>query len=236
MIDGIPPILREWCNDDLIAKDNREALVARLLITKAHDTVVNSLSPEFYSPTYSTPIRLTDFLVALVGEAHAKAVFDALPDNVPDPTKLIDSPLGNAKLNFTHWAQAKGDCAVTDEAAWIGLARNVGWECLDKQTGVDLITPLLLWDEDGKSTLSRYNVSAVLWQIRGRSGPRTVGLDAEKLRFFTRGSNDMVGAQRINSRPYLTIILNLCGVPLDYSSKANMDRPYVPARYSRISF
>ncbi|KAB5592223.1 hypothetical protein CTheo_4320 [Ceratobasidium theobromae] len=210
MNDGIPRILHEWCGADLIAKGDRGELVARLLITKAHDLVIHRLSPHRESPsTYSTPILLTDFLQALVGEELAQLIFDAVPDNSSDQTRLIDSALGKVKLNFTHWAKAADKGAVTDEAAWIGLARNMAWQCFDQQKAVDLITPLLLWDEKGESKLGLDNVSGIFWQIQHRNKLQKVEVDVTDLEFFSCCFPDTTKAEKGNARPYLTIILNL---------------------------
>lgn len=219
MAQGIPAILTEWCDDNLLSEEDRRELVARLLITKAHDYAIRARSPSHNPSTFTKPVLLTDFLTALIGKDCAKIVFDALPNNIHDPTRLIDSPLGKAKLNFTHWVKADDDCAVMDETAWIGLARNMAWQCSDEQNDVDLLTPLLLWDTSDETKLGRYNVSAIFWKIKNQGRLQNVEVDAEKLKFFTRNPAKSQAAKKSNSRPYLTIILNLDGIRSKFSYK-----------------
>ncbi|KAB5587652.1 hypothetical protein CTheo_8909 [Ceratobasidium theobromae] len=236
MNDGIPSILHKWCENDLIAKGDRRELVARLLITKAHDHVIHTLSsPRESPPTYSAPILLTDFLQALVGEELAQLIFDAVPDNSSDQTRLIDSALGKAKLNFTHWAKAADEGAVTDEAAWIGLARNMAWQCFDQQKAVDLITPLLLWDENQDSKLGPDNVSGIFWQIQHRNKLQKVEVDATDLEFFSCCLPDTTKAEKGNPRPYLTIVLNLDENTEKRSRKQDQNSPPIYLSTPRTS-
>lgn len=203
MHNGIPDVLLNWCKNDLIPKGERGELVARLLLTKAHDHAVARLFPKD-TPTYTTPILLVDFLIALVGESHAEKLFNMVPDNVLDLTTLKESRLGSSKLNFTHWVKAGDSCAVTDEAGVAGLGRSMAWQCYDQQEAVDLVIPLLLEDEDEDTKLGRDNVSAIFLQIKNRNRPQKVDVDAENLGFFTRHLD-----KEEKPRPYLTIVLNL---------------------------
>ncbi|KAB5592224.1 hypothetical protein CTheo_4321 [Ceratobasidium theobromae] len=236
MNDGIPSILHKWCENDLIAKGDRGELVARLLITKAHDLVIHTLPPAS-EPflTFSTPILLTDFLQVLVGKELAQLIFDAVPDNSSDQTRLIDSALGKAKLNFTHWAKAADKGAVTDEAAWIGLARNMAWRCFDQQKAVDLITPLLLWDEKGESKLGPDNVSGIFWQIQHRNKLQKVEIDATDLEFFSCCFPDTTKAEKGNARPYLAIILDLDENTDKHSRKEDQNLPPIYVSTPRTS-
>ncbi|KAG9075046.1 hypothetical protein FRC06_010306, partial [Ceratobasidium sp. 370] len=211
--DGFPKVLFNWCHHGLIAKGGRGELLARLLLTKAHDRVVRLISPEPEAPPkFTQPILLSDFLEALVGTKNKDRILNAKPNNVPDGVTLAESVLGKAMLNFTHWAKAGDSSVVTDEAAWIALARCLAWQCFDNQPEIDLVTPLMLPPKDAK--LERYTVSAIFWQIKNRNRTTRVDIDAERLKFFSPYSADQktsssVTAEYANSRPYLTVVLNL---------------------------
>ncbi|KAG8726427.1 hypothetical protein FRC10_007135, partial [Ceratobasidium sp. 414] len=205
-------VLFDWCNHGLIAKGERGELLARLLLTKAHDHVISPGLTPGGIPEFTRPIFLREFLGALVGEENRDRIFNARPNNMPDGPTLGDSALGKAKLNFTHWAKAGDNSVVTDEAAWIALGRCFAWQCFDYQPEVDLITPLMLPSEDDK--LGRYTVSAVFWQIKNRTKTPRVDIDAERLKFFSPYPADQktpspVTAEDANSRPYLTVVLSL---------------------------
>lgn len=213
---GIPAVLLEWCNNGLIPKGELGELIARLLLTKAHDQAIQNrfTLPKPNVPFYSEAISLPDFLKALLGEKNAKLVLEATPDNLESDTTLAESPLGKAKLNFTHWCKAEDKSVLTQEAAWIGLGRHAAWQCYDHQADVDLITPLMLGD--GK-TLGRFQVSAILWQIKNHNKRQNVHIDAERMRFFTTRSTEEHAAPR----PYITVVLSLDTISQTANRKRN---------------
>ncbi|KAG8708105.1 hypothetical protein FRC08_000107 [Ceratobasidium sp. 394] len=237
MWDGFPRVLFDWCNRGLIDKGERGELLVRLLLTKAHDYIIRLISPELRPPPgFTRPILLSDFLEALVGKENRGRIFSARPNNVPDGLTLAESALGQARLNFTHWAKAGDDSVVTDEATWIALGRCLAWQCFDNQSEIDLITPLMLPPgEDAK--LGRYTVSAVFWQIKNRIKTPPVDIDAERLGFFSPYSASQktpssVTAEYANSRPYLTVVLNL-GVQVTEPDTAKPETVKLAAANSR---
>ncbi|QRW12303.1 hypothetical protein RhiLY_11302 [Ceratobasidium sp. AG-Ba] len=167
-------------------------LLARLLLTKAHDWAVRSKAEYVIRPRWFTKsIPLADFLESLVGKENKNKIMDAKPDNMPDGPTLATNGLGQAILNFTHWAKAEGDCSLTDDGAWIALTRCMAWQCCDEGPQVDIVTPLMLPMEGAK--LGPCAVSAIFWQIKTRSPP------------------DHISPEAVNSRPYLTIVLDFTG-------------------------
>lgn len=195
---GIPRRLAAWCDKVLLEEKCRHGLVLRLLLIKAHDKV-----PRRPSTTCFCPVRLPDFLRKFVGQVHAQKILDATPDNIPNGVTLANSPLGNALLNFNYWVVGPGSGDRTDQTAWVALGRCAAWKCVDLDEGdADHIIPLSLWNEK----LGRFTVSAIFLQTRKRAdGPRAY-FDAEKMRFFTRHPDDQ---DRANSRPYLSIVVDL---------------------------
>ncbi|QRV83604.1 hypothetical protein RhiJN_11620 [Ceratobasidium sp. AG-Ba] len=224
------------CNNGMIAKGERGELLARLLLTKAHDWVVYGLrSKDVLRPRrFTRPILLADFLEALVGKKNKDEIMKAKPNNTRNGPTLADSPLGQAALNFTHWAKAADDCSVTDNGAWIALTRCMAWQCCDGQPEVDLVTPLMLPPEDAK--LGPYTVSAIFWQIKNRATPTRAEIDAERLGFFSyceKPLSEEISAEIVNSRPYLTIVLNLGISNLRPEGKTGKPKPILSLSASR---
>ncbi|QRV99088.1 hypothetical protein RhiJN_27107 [Ceratobasidium sp. AG-Ba] len=194
----VPRELIKWLEPELIAKGERVELVARYLLTRAHDIAVEEQfgsRPELY--TY--PVRLSYFLESLFGKEQARRMLKARPSNQPGGLSLQDSVLGSAVLNFTHWTKAGDDGAIKDKYMWSALARSMAWQCCDNQVDIDLVTPLALSLEG----LNRQNVSAIYWQVKNRGTSQKLEIDAEELGCFSPTGNMEAG------RPYITITMDL---------------------------
>ena len=110
------------------SKGERGELLARLLLTLGHDKCVDFDSAKAHEAQYSWPVRLFDFLEALVGPGHMKKILESSPDNLPDGATFKEA-FKDAKVNFTHFVQAGDKSAIADEVAvWRSSARMVsGW-------------------------------------------------------------------------------------------------------------
>jgi hypothetical protein len=191
--------LDNWSKNGLISKGERGELVARLLLTFAHDTVIEKLGAKCPQIHYSRPILLTDFIVALVGEERAKPILDSHPQNVANGPTFKEA-FKEARMHFTHFGKASDSSALTDEAAYIAMCRGMAFICHNTQVDTDIMLPILLRNEH----LSRYVMSALLIQIKNQFKLQAVHIDAEKLHFFTPGGGD-----RAESRPYVALTLHL---------------------------
>lgn len=234
-IESVPDAVLKLVQKGLISKGERGELVARLLLILAHDRAARKagtiMSPNASRTPcstrtnfmYSVPILLVDFLRELVGEVHLLEILKSTPYNIPNGVKFEDA-FRDAKVHFTHFAKAVDTSIVSDVAAWIAMSRGMAWQCFNRQAAIDILIPVLLWDEK----LGRWSMTAVFIQIKNSSRHQSAHIDAEKLRFFTNGT------EKANKRPYVSIALefNVQSPPTRYQtsvpSKANDAIPYTP--------
>ncbi|QRW05967.1 hypothetical protein RhiLY_04966 [Ceratobasidium sp. AG-Ba] len=143
-------------------------LLARLLLTKAHDWAVRSKAEYVIRPRWFTKsIPLADFLESLVGKENKNKIMDAKPDNMPDGPTLATNGLGQAILNFTHWAKAEGRYCHSTHASH--GRRQAGAVC------------------------------------------RICNILADKNPSDADSPPDHISPEAVNSRPYLTIVLDFTG-------------------------
>ena len=108
-----------YLKNGLVSKGERGELVARLLLTLAHDKCVKL---DRKKAQYSKPIPLLRFLEPLVGLDHMK-------------------------VNFIHFVKGGDTSVITDEAAWMALSRCMAFQGANGQWMIDLYITILLRDE-----------------------------------------------------------------------------------------
>lgn len=199
--------LKRFLQNGLISKGERGEVVARLLLTLAHDQALPSGLPSA-SPRYSRPVPVLDFLKNLINLKYWDGVRQSRPANVIGG-QTLEEAFKDARLNFTHFVKARDPKIISDEIAWMGLARGMAFVCAYGGEAIDLVIPILLWGEH----LNRWVVSAIFFQFKNRASKRRVNIiDAAKLGFFTP-PNHMTkpddDATRYNTRPYITLVMNL---------------------------
>jgi hypothetical protein len=196
-------ILTDSLKAGLISRGERGELLARLLLTLAHDKCVKFDPKKAHEALYSKPVPLFRFLEALVGPDHMKRILASKPDNVHDGATFKEA-FKAAKVNFTHFVKGGDASVITDEIAWMALSRCMAFQCVDGQWMVDLYIPILLWDEP----LGRHVVSGIFIQIKNRLKTRPM-VDVTKLEFFTHSPAGHPDSTRYNERPYITIVMDL---------------------------
>jgi hypothetical protein len=196
--------LADFLKDGFVLKGERGELLARLLLTLAHDKCVEFDSAKAHEAQYSRPVLLSDFLEALVGPGHMEKILESRPDNLPDGATFKEA-FKDAKVNFTHFVKAGDESVIADKVAWMALSRCMAFQCADGQRMVDLYIPVLLWDEP----LGRYVVSGVFIQIKDRLKTQPGRINVTKLDFFTRSPAGHHDSIRYNERPYVTIVMDL---------------------------
>jgi len=193
-------MIRKYLDNGFVQRGERGELAARLLLTLAHDTCVDRsalhATPE--EAHFSKPIHVLDFLAALVGPSHMDLIRQSRPDNTTNGMTL-EMAFKDARINFTHFVQGGDDSILSDEVAWLALARSMAFQCANGHHMVDLDLPVLLWDEP----LGRFIISGILVQVRNRTTNGRAQIDAEKLEFFTPSADD----ERANTRPYIAIVM-----------------------------
>ena len=197
--------LKGFLENGLISKGERGELVAQLLLTLAHDqALLSDLAHDLV--IYSQPVPVINFLKKLISRKHLEGILQSQPANV-FKGQTLEEAFQDARLNFTHFVKAGESRIISDEIAWMGLARGMAFVCANGEEAIDLVIPILLWDKP----LSRFVVSAIFFQFKNRVSKKRVNtIDAAKLGFFTpakSGEPDKVKCYNIP--PYITIVMNL---------------------------
>ncbi|THG98432.1 hypothetical protein EW026_g3752 [Hermanssonia centrifuga] len=212
----IPQYLLKQVGDGLVSSDDGGNLVARLLLTLAHDQAVQayqaakaSRAPSAYSPVvrplYTEAILLVDFLKALISDNWLKLILDSYPTNIA-PSDALRKPFRemfkDALINFTHFVRTGDGSLVRDEGAWLAFVRGMGVQWSYNKPTVNIFLPLLLRDEK----IGRHVMSGLFIQVEnGRhSEPECAHVDAETLNFFS-----MNPSGQADNRPYVCITMNL---------------------------
>ena len=173
----VPARLLKFLKEGLISKGEHGELVARLLLTLAHDRAAVTLSNNAVlrghvgSPgrklqpaevQYSRAIPLITFLRELIGEQHLQTILQSMPDNVTSGV-TFEEAFKDVRVHFTRFAKAGDSSAVSDNAAWKAMCRGIAFQCFDRQTDIDFAIAILMNYGD---KLCGYNMSTMLVQIK----------------------------------------------------------------------
>jgi hypothetical protein len=174
----------------LIEKGQRGELVARLLLTLAHDAAVRKMDIKRRSNQgqigrlFTTPIPLLAFLSALFAEQHMDSILNSRPDNQPSGPTFKQS-FEDAYVMFTHFGKAADDWCISDTFAFMALCRNMAISCRERMKFADLCIPIHFGLE---TTLSRNSTSAIFVSIKDKEkamGYNRTHIDVNKMKFFT---------------------------------------------------
>ncbi|KAG6825825.1 hypothetical protein H0H92_002298 [Tricholoma furcatifolium] len=193
----LPGLLNKWLASGLISKGDRGELVARLLLTLAHDLAVLNILETSDTVKFSRKIPVVDFLSALISPQYVGQVLNATPCNLKSDTRLLDA-FQDAFVHFTHFVKGDDNSIVTDEACMIFMARGAAIQGYTALPDMDIIIPICMKDEP----LSRWNMSAIFIQIKNRLATKSVHIDVEgggkgKFHFFSNS----------DARPYITLTM-----------------------------
>ncbi|KAG5335767.1 hypothetical protein C0989_000427 [Termitomyces sp. Mn162] len=221
--EELPRTINFWLSAGLVNKGERGELVAKVLLTVAHDIAVlrrfethDPKTSEVKPISFSDAIPVIEFLSSLIPPNDLNTVFNARPENDLDGKPLKEA-FKNAYVRFTHFARGGDNFVVTDEAC-LGLffraAAIIGHATL---AVMDLIIPIWIWDE----LLSRWSMSGIFVQIKNRLRKQSIHINVEnKFGFFS----DKNGVP--DNRPYITIAMELGVVPPETLPKfASVGRP-----------
>jgi hypothetical protein len=212
--EAVLTILMHKVKDGLIDKGERGELVARELLLSAYDRAIENEffqsraatvdAPSLQIPFYSKGVSLISFLQELFAPEYAEEILESLPNNVPLKTTLKEA-FKHAKVRFTHFGKMADDSGTTTAAVWAALIRGMAIICRSGESCVDLILPILFWDEK----LCEEVVSGILVQIKRRRVRGTVALyeiDEKCINFFPApqlAENTSMG------RPYISLVMEL---------------------------
>ncbi|KAM6494873.1 hypothetical protein JOM56_009496 [Amanita muscaria] len=204
-VANVIPSHREYIISSLIEKGQRGELVARLLLTLAHDAAVEQMDVKRrenqaqFEKLFTTPVPLHAFFSALFTETHIKSILECRPDHQPTgPT--FEETFEDAYVMFTHFGKAADDWCNSDAFAFMALCRNMAISCREGMKFADLCIPIHF----GRNTpLSRDATSAIFVSIKDKEtamGYNRTHIDVDKMKFFTDGNK---------GRPVINLILQL---------------------------
>lgn len=232
----IPKMILKWFKSGLISKGQRGELVARILITLAHDTcIINKCGPGVLPPNFSQKVPVVDFLRSLVSDQFIDQILDAKPENMDGIT--LKEAFEGAFIHGTQFIKAGDSSVITDEGCMWALIRGAFIQCSDNQAVMDLVIPVVMKD----AKLNRWIVTAIFIQIKNRLRKQPIHIDVEKMGYFSTGPSDLnnnheyaTTKKEADSRPYITIAMEL-GVqppppkPLDADTPRKGGKGKVPA-------
>ncbi|TCD66424.1 hypothetical protein EIP91_001360 [Steccherinum ochraceum] len=181
-------------------------LAMRLLLTCAYDEAVK-MENTSYDPIIQCdrPVKLINFLIALLGPLNAEKVLNSLPSNQhrlsPQARLSLRERFQDAKVRFTHFMRAGSPEIVKDQSMWPALVRGFAYQCCDGQKDIDIIIPILL---DGDEVLDASTVSPLVFQIKNTIQAANPYVDIASTRpdginFFSKE----------DGRPYIAVTANL---------------------------
>ena len=133
----------------LLDLGQRGEVVARALLTAAYDRAVEKENPPTHPsqpPFYNQGCNLTTFIGELFHDSYVDNILDSFPDNV-DPGVTLSDAFEQSKIRFTDFVEMRDDMATTTDAMYAAFLRGMAIICHSNQPGVDLMIPVLLWDD-----------------------------------------------------------------------------------------
>ncbi|KAG6808805.1 hypothetical protein H0H92_002835 [Tricholoma furcatifolium] len=204
---NVPDAISKWLACGLVGKGERGELVARMLVTLAHDMAVINLNgndfdstPPSLPPSFSQPVSVVDFLSSLLSRDHLKKVLEARPDNMESGSTLKDA-FKDACVHFTHFVRGEDDYILTDQACMIFMCRGAAMQGYNELPTTDLVIPVVM---DKSKPLDRDNMSVIFIQVKNRVSKKKdaeMNVDEGKLSDFFSSKGD--------NRPYIAITMEL---------------------------
>jgi len=201
--------LNTWAQDGLLEKGELGELVARALVTFAHDAAIQELwkgkVPNLTNksdPVFSKPIPVITFIRHLVSPAYADKLLKSKPVNMKG--KSLEEAFKDGYVHFTHFARLDNASLVTDEVAMAGMFRGVAWIFYRGQKKIDFGIPVFFGKLD--DPLVRSRMSMLFFQVKNKISTEHVTVDLESdldHKFFTDSEPRSAG------RPYMVIVMNL---------------------------
>ncbi|CAE6458759.1 unnamed protein product [Rhizoctonia solani] len=198
MAEG-PKRLSEALKTGLLARGECGELVARLLVTAAHDIALRDvnngpLRPMSNQPSYHRPILVLDFLRALFHQDHHTKILDSNSITRRPGTKSLSEAFRNSFVFFSHFALAGDSKMLSAHLLATALLRGVALQAKEGQESIDAVIPIHMGSLDDPVSAKR--TSAINLQIKNRKGLSRCKID----RSITVPDVDM---------PVISIILEL---------------------------
>jgi hypothetical protein len=198
--DEVLKSLITWTDNELLEKGELGELLARTIITFAHDLVIEEQS----KPSFSAPIRLVDFIKALFKKEDAERILEAPPQNTTDG-KSLEEAFKNAYIRFTHFARTANHVDLDDKIAFAGICRAMAWTFYRTHPGIDIGIPIFMGNPEDKVESAKMTMLFI--QIKNTLDAKNphIDVDTQAHSFFTSCPEGDVE----DHRPYIVLVMNL---------------------------
>jgi hypothetical protein len=197
-------LLAQNVREGLIEKGQRGELVARLLLTLAHDLALADIKIPHRAnqgqleKLYTSPIPVTTFFRALFHDQYTDTLMKCHPDNdAKGPT--FEDAFADAYVSFTHFSKAADDWCMSHTFMFMALCRHMAISCRERMQFADLCIPIHF---GRKTLLSRQATSSILISVKDK-------VDAMSYNRTSVDVNKMAFAEGGIGRPFIILILQL---------------------------
>ncbi|KDN44044.1 hypothetical protein RSAG8_05776, partial [Rhizoctonia solani AG-8 WAC10335] len=176
-----PKILADSCRGGFLARGERGELCGRLLVTIAHDLVIQKLPmPRPFEPIYHRPIAVLDFLHALFAESHHDTLLQATPVNLSDSQRqtkprTLKEAFQNAYVSFSHFEVAQDSKVLEASQLRYSLVRGCAIQAKENQVSIDAVIPIHMGSITDPITTK--TTSAINLQFKNRKDVRHCPVD-----------------------------------------------------------
>ncbi|SJL13142.1 uncharacterized protein ARMOST_16580 [Armillaria ostoyae] len=158
---------------------------------------------------YSRPIRLIDFLAALLPEEYLAQILKSTPDNQLGG-KTFEEAFKHAYVRFTHFGRAGSSDAINSASGLAALIRGMAFQCCSGHPVFDILIPILIVPEVEADldvdnlTLDKFYRSGIMISVKDKENAerKNYTISAESLKFWLDDDKDV-------DVPYIEILMQL---------------------------
>jgi hypothetical protein len=164
-----PTILESALNKGLLARGERGELVARTLLTVAHDlAIMHEYTDTPLGPYFHRPVRFVELLKSLLAPDIWDVVRKALPFHAYPGDVTLEDAYKNGWVNFSHFAQLGNHESFSLAFASELLKRGVAMQTFDNNYNMDIGLPIHHGDPP-TTIIGKDNTSMGQFQIKNAS-------------------------------------------------------------------
>ncbi|KAK0481268.1 hypothetical protein IW261DRAFT_1334340, partial [Armillaria novae-zelandiae] len=216
-------VISDLLQSDLLDKDERGELVARLLLTLAWDKAIHTLMSADQFPShgvshaggravYSRPIPLIQFLTALLPSGYLELVLQSTPDNRFGGNTFGEA-FQHAYVHFTHFVRAGSSDAINPASSLAAFIRGMAFQSCSGHPVIDILIPVLIIPKDvatepnfnvGELTLDKFHRSCMMISVKDKENAemKNYTISAESLNFWVDQDTEV-------DVPYIAIVMQL---------------------------
>ncbi|KAJ7225961.1 hypothetical protein GGX14DRAFT_423184 [Mycena pura] len=169
-------LLRENLGEGLLAKGERGEIVTRALMVLAHDRAARK-GKKMNGLRYCRPIRLLDFLEALLTDSAYQTMMEATPvlptGEEKEKQKKFRDAFKDAWINISHFVRAGDFALVQIDHLRNFFLRGAAVQCHPTQEAIDFVAPIL-FAADPMSPIGPKDRSDMKVQTKNRLVPTPV--------------------------------------------------------------